>query len=57
MAQVSGMSELHNNGSERDSRVGESRFGRNSPLWDEMVLRFGKEKAVRLLREFRAEKR
>jgi hypothetical protein len=30
---------------------------RNSPLWDEMVQRFGKEKAERLLREFRAEKR
>ena len=30
---------------------------RDSPLWDEMVRRFGKEKAERLLREFRVEKR
>ena len=30
---------------------------RNSPLWDEMVRRFGKQKAALLLREFRAEKR
>ena len=30
---------------------------RSSPLWDEMVQRFGKEKAERLLREFRVEKR
>jgi len=30
---------------------------RRSPLWDEMVQRFGTEKAERLLREFRVEKR
>ncbi len=30
---------------------------RKSALWDEMVQRFGKEKAEQLLREFRVEKR
>ena len=30
---------------------------RKSPLWDEMVRRFGKQKAELLLREFRAEKK
>lgn len=30
---------------------------RKSPLWDEMVQRFGTEEAERLLREFRVEKR
>ncbi len=28
---------------------------RNSPMWDEMVNEFGKEKAEELLREFKAE--
>lgn len=28
---------------------------RNSPLWDEMVNEFGKEKAEELLKEFKAE--
>jgi len=30
---------------------------RKSALWDEMVQRFGKEKAEQLLREFRVEKK
>lgn len=30
---------------------------RQSPLWEEMVQRFGIEKAEQLLREFRVEKR
>lgn len=28
---------------------------RNSPLWDEMVQKYGKEKAEQLLKEFKAE--
>jgi hypothetical protein len=30
---------------------------RNSPLWDEMVKKFGKAKAEKLLKEFKAESR
>jgi hypothetical protein len=30
---------------------------RNSPLWDEMVQKYGKEKAEKLLKEFKAEVR
>ncbi len=30
---------------------------RNSPLWDEMVKKYGKEKAEKLLKEFKAESR
>ena len=30
---------------------------RNSPLWDEMVQKYGKEKAQKLLKEFKAESR
>ena len=30
---------------------------RNSPLWDEMVQKYGKEKAEKLLKEFKAETR
>ena len=30
---------------------------RNSPLWDEMIKQFGREKAEQLLKEFRAELR
>ncbi|MDY0222873.1 MAG: SEC-C metal-binding domain-containing protein [Desulfobacterium sp.] len=30
---------------------------RNSPLWDKMVKKYGKEKAAKLLTEFKAESR
>ena len=30
---------------------------RNSPLWDKMVIKFGKAKAEKLLKEFKAESR
>ena len=30
---------------------------RNSPLWDQMLIEFGKEKAEELLKEFRVETR